>query len=573
MHDRYFVMRAHFHEREQNNECMFKLKELENLWFCSLKNVKRILHHFQETGKIVYLPGEGRGNPSRLQFTQPFQSEVEMFMKYCMEHGRLDQAAQLLRLPIPKSWIAKVSTDIREMFGYQKDTEAKDVLHAFISRDFTTLDPLEVSISFESHLIEHLGDTLVKYDAKKDRILPHIAHHYEVDASGTTWTFFLRKGVFFHHHEPLTSRDVAYTIERVKQGPAAYSWLVEDIERSECHGPFKIIIELTKPNPFFLRYVASPNFCILPCNVSFNEFEWIGTGPFSVKERTNHKLVLEAFDRYFMERPLLDELHFYKVSPDAASLMDFTVENGTAEKPASKHEIETGFRFLMCNFRKESIVKHHSFRKALFHLMDMNQMAEDLSWNQWIEASSFTNHRSSPQVKDPDAILPLLKEADYQGEAIHLYHMDYEKALEVAQWFKKQADSYGIHFVLHPYSFIDFYQREIDEKADLIFMGEVSSLDSQLSFLGAFYNDTLLFRRMFPHEALEWIDGKLEIFKESPANERESIMSEIESYIRRNDLLIFQHHPVKTRTFHPMIKDVKFHSFGHFDFTKLWIPS
>ncbi|MEI5907444.1 ABC transporter substrate-binding protein [Bacillus spongiae] len=574
MNDRYFTMRAHFLEREANGRCFFKLRELEQLWFCSLKNVKRILRQFEELDKITYLPGAGRGNPSEMIFSHPLQIEVEEFMKDCIENGKLDQVAQLLRLPIPKSWLLKVSSDIREMFGYQQGTESKDVLHSFISRDFTTLDPLKVSISFESHLIEYLGDTLVKYDRKKDRILPHLAHHFESEEDDRKWTFHLRKGVFFHHQKPLTSNDVAYTIERIiNSDESSHQWLTGDIEKVDCPHPYKVIITLNKKNPFFLRYIASPHFCILPSNQPFNEEEWIGTGPFSLKERTENKMVLEAFDHYFLERPLLDELHFYKVSHDAATIVDFTVQNSPSDEVRSKHEIETGFRFLMFNLRKQTVVQHPSVRKALYHLMDIEQLATDLNWDQWVEASSFVNSRSSPQKKDPTAIPALLAEAGYNGEPLSLYHMNYQKASDLANWFKEQGEKYGITFVLQSYTFHDFYCRDIDQKADLIFMGEVSSLDPHLSFLGAFYNDTLLFRRMFPLDSLQWINRKLETFKQVDSENREVIMSEIEAHIRENDLLIFQHHPIKTRTFHPLIKDVKIHSFGHFDFSKLWIPS
>ncbi|APH05838.1 ABC transporter substrate-binding protein [Bacillus weihaiensis] len=574
MNNRYLTMRAHFLEREAKGECFFKLKELEQLWFCSLKNVKRILQQFEEAGKISYTPGAGRGNPSKITFAQPFQKEVEEAMKRWVENGNLDQAAQLLRLPIPKSWIAKVSSEIQEMFGYQQGTESKDVLHAFISRDITTLDPLKVSISFEAHLIEYLGDTLLKYDNKKDQILPHLAHHFESDSSKRHWTFYLRKGIVFHHQAPLTSKDVAYTIERIKNSAhSSYQWLADDVESVECAGPYKITITLKKKNPFFLRYIASPNFCIICSTLPFDEQEWIGTGPFFLKERTKNKLVLAAFDRYFLERPLLDEIHFYKVSHDAASIVNFTIENSPSNEVQKKLGIETGFRFLMCNLRRQTIIQNVSIRKAIYHLMDMNKLANELQWGQWIEASSFINSRSLPQKKDPKVILPLLKEAGYNGEPITLYHMNYPDAIKVANWYKEQGEKYGIHFVLYPFTLQDFYCQDIDQKADLIFMGEVSSLDPHLSFLGAFYNNTLLFRRMFPLSSLAWIDDMLELFKQGDLRKREAIMEKIEEHIRENNLLIFLHHPIKIRSFHPMIKDVKFHSFGHFDFSRIWIPN
>ena len=348
----------------------------------------------------------------------------------------------------------------------------------------------------------------------------------------------MRKGIYFHHQEQLTSKDIAFTIERIKNSKdSSHQWLAEDIETVECPSPYKVILSLKKENPFFLRYIASPNFCILPANQTFDENEWIGTGPFLLKERSKNKVVLEAFDHYFLERPLLDELHFYKVSQDAVHIVDFTLQNPPTQEVMSKHEIETGFRFLMCNLRKPTVIRHPSMRKALYHLMDVTQMAKDLSLEPFVEASSFVNARSETQVKNLQAIPALLKEAGYNGESITLYHMYYQKAFGVADWYKRKGEEYGINFELHPFTFSDFYLREIDEKADLIFMGEVSSLDPHLSFLAAFYNNTLLFRRMFPIDSLEWIDGKLEMYKQEEAKNREQIMIEIEDHIRENNLL------------------------------------
>ncbi|KGP73792.1 ABC transporter substrate-binding protein [Pontibacillus yanchengensis] len=571
---RYFTMRAHLYEREHNQICTFKLQELEDIWYCSTKNVKRILHELEAQERLVYQPGRGRGNPSTLQFLSPFQSEVDHYVKNCLHYDQLDKAAQLLRLPIPKSWIAKSSSDIRKMFGYQSDTASKDILHAFITRDVMTLDPLRVAISFEAHLLEQLGDALLTYDAQHDVIRPHIAHRYEVDETYQVWTFHLRKSVQFHHREELTSRDVEATLIRVQQGPISTSWMTQEIVNIECQGPYKIVITLSKPNPFFARYMASSNLCILPADTPFDEYEWIGTGPFFMKERTEHKLVLEAFDSYFKERPLLDEVHFYKVSPEVADVVNFTIDSPDLSEPQSKHEIETGFRFLTFNFQQDNIVQQPDFREAIFHLLDMNKMAKALQWENWVEASSFMAHRSEHLPKDSQRIPHLLKKAGYKGETLRLYHLNFERAKREVDWFADEARKYGISFELHPFTFKDFYEKNMDPMIDLIFMGEVSSLDPHLSFLGAFYNDTLLFRRMFPENALTWIDAELEeLKKQMDASAREAIMARVEAYIRNHNLLIFQHHPVKTRTFHPLIQNVEFQSFGHFDLTKLWIPN
>lgn len=591
--ERYFSLRAHLYEREEAQTIAFKLQELETIWFCSQKNAKRILKELEANGRLTYIPGQGRGKPSTLHFPKPFQKEVEDFVTACVEKDELDEAAHLLRLPIPKSWIAKASYEIRKMFSYREQSSPKDILHAFISRSLTTLDPLEVSITFESHLIEQLGDPLLHYDAEKDEVLPHIAHHVETDDSSSVWTFHLRKGVRFHNDEELTSEDVRYTLNRAMKTAASTSWLTAGIGNIECPSRYKVIIHLEKPNPFFPRYMAASNLCILPSGTPFNEYEWIGTGPFYLKERTENKLVLAAFDGYFKERPLLDEVQFYNVSREAASIIHFTVEDGEDTDPAEKHEIETGFRFLTFNFHKVNIVQDPHFREAVYHLLDMKKMAdafgwrsfgdgepghgsllaESLGWDQYVEASSFVPDRSVHLEKNSGEIPGLLKKAGYQGETLKLFHLEFPSAVKEAEWLKQRGAAYGIDFELHPFNFTNFYEEDMGSDVDLIFMGEVSSLDPHLSFLGAFYNKSLFFRRFFPTWGLQWIDDRLEVFKRLDTPEgREDVMGQIEAYIRKHHLLIFQYHPVKVRTFHPMIQDVRFQSFGHFDFSKIWIP-
>ncbi|MGR9049689.1 ABC transporter substrate-binding protein [Halobacillus faecis] len=583
--ERYFSLRAPLYEREEAQTIAFKLQELEAIWYCSQKNAKRILKELEANGKLTYIPGKGRGKRSTLVFPKPFQKEVEDFVTACVERDELDEAAHLLRLPIPKSWIAKASYDIRKMFSYREQSSPKDVLHAFMARSVTTLDPLEVSITFEAHLIEQLGDPLLKYDAEKDEVLPHIAHHVEADDSSKTWTFHLRKGVRFHNDEELTSEDVQFTLSRAMNTEASTSWLTGGIRSIDCPSRYKVIIHLDEPNPFFPRYMAASNLCTLPSGTPFDEHEWIGTGPFYLKERTENKLVLAAFDGYFKERPLLDEVQFFKVSQEAASIINFTVADGEDVNPAEKHEVETGFRFLTFNFHKDNIVQNPYFREAVYHLLDIGRMADAFGWhafgdpteppgeNQYVEASSFAPKRSTHLEKKSALIPELLKKSGYAGESLKLYHLEFPSAVKEAEWLEERGAEYGIHFERHPFNFSNFYAEDMGEDVDLIFMGEVSSLDPHLSFLGAFYNKNLFFRRFFPDWGLQWIHDKLEDFKRQKTYEgRERVMDEIETYIRKQYLLIFQYHPVKVRTFHPMIQDVRFQSFGHFDFSKIWIP-
>lgn len=570
----YLVLRAFLYPREdQQSSVKFKLQELEQIWFCTQKNVKRKLKKFQEEGKCLYQPGKGRGNPSCITFTDTFHNEVKKVVKVCIENDQLEDLIHLMQLPIPKSWFTKFSEEIQTLFGLQSPNQSKDLLRTVLTRNVTTLNPLYTSITFESYLIQQLGDTLVTYNLEEDSIQPHIAHHWIVDESHTTWTFYLRKGVRFHHQRILVSEDVKFTFERFHAGSSPLFWLVGDIDKIACPSPFVVQFHLRKSNPFFLRYVSTANLAILPRDLPFDEYQWIGTGPFQLKERTDMKIDLKAFDHYFLERPLLDEIEFWRVPIETVKSVTYQV--GSEESNHSilyKQDVEIGFRFLAFNFNKSSIVHHPSFRNALFHLLDMKKMWSDLGREDLVEASSFSPQNSKPQPKDSNSIAPLLKDSGYDREILTLYTLNNPRAVEEANWFVKEAEKRGIRLRLVQFNIENFYLNTPETEADMMFMGEVSSNDLHLSFLSAFYNESLLFRRFLSQENLVYIEESLEKFKrESDRRKREHWIKKVESYLRDGNLILFQHHPIKNRIFHSMIRDIRFESYGYVDFRKLWI--
>ncbi|WP_096155692.1 ABC transporter substrate-binding protein [Bacillus sp. FJAT-45066] len=575
MNERYLSLRAHLKHYSNEVDYEFKLEEADQIWFCSRKNTKRILRQLKQANLLAYQPGRGRGNSSKLTYPISFQHEIERYIEKCVNDEQLDLIAQILRLPIPKSWVANSSKEIRELLGFQRDdSDSRDVLHTFKARDITTLDPLKVSISLETHLIEYLGDTLVRYDSEKDCFVPHLAHHFHADETNTVWTFYLRKSVSFHNGEYVTSKDVAYTIDRMKTSSPSYSWLARNIVKVECPHQHKVIMHLDRPNGFFLRYLSAINFCILPANVEFNEYEWIGTGPFRLKERTAHKLVLEAHDTYFKERPLIDEIHFYQVTKDAAKTVYLSGDENATNITPSNHKInDAGIRLLAYNLKRQNIIQQPSFRKAIYHLFDVQKMAQELSM-EIKEASSFEIERSKPPNKDAKRIIGLLEEAGYHGEPIHLYHFDNYYAVLEAEWMKKEAKTYGISIHLHPISFWDFSDEGMEDNIDILIMGLALSFDKHLAFSYAFKNKALLFNRMFHPDVEAFIYKKLEDFEfESEKHERDKLMQEMEQYLQKEFALFFLYHPIVTRALDPLIQDVESHSFGHLDFTKLWLPS
>ncbi|WP_335871224.1 ABC transporter substrate-binding protein [Bacillus sp. 2205SS5-2] len=569
----YFQLRANLYPREEKQAVKFKLSELEPIWFCNRKNVKIKLRKLEGERKFIYEPGRGRGHLSKLNFFSSFQKDVEEFVQLCLKQERLEDIVQLMQLPLPLSWIAKVSIEVQKLFGFQSINQEKDILRTMVPRKVTTLDPLYSSINFDNYLIQQLGDTLVRYDPRMESILPHLAFHWKEEENSTKWTFYLRKGVYFHHQRTLTSEDVKYTFERFQQADSHLDWLVENILSIECVSPYILLIKLEKPNPFFLRYMSSANLSILPKDEPVEDNKWIGTGPFQLKKCTDRIVVLEAFDHYFLERPFLDEIEFYLVPSETPDAMNYLIKG--KEEPNSvlqKEDVISGFRFIAFNFQRQSIVHKYLFRTALYHVLDVQKMKEDLGREDILEASSFFPYKSKPQRKERQLIPKLLANAGYQGEMLTFYAANFSHLKDKVEWFVKEASEFGIHLKLVYFDMSEYYSKAIDENADLLMMGEVSSVDPHLSFLDAFYNKALIFRRFFLEKDLQYIEECLNQFKyESDRDKREAWIEKVEHYLRENYLILFQQHQIKQRSFHEKIQDVRFDSYGYDDFRNSWI--
>jgi ABC-type transport system substrate-binding protein len=61
---------------------------------------------------------------------------------------------------------------------------------------------------------EQLFDGLVRLD-KNLNIVPNLAEYWAISSDGTRYTFYLRKGVRFHHGSELTAEDVKFSLERL----------------------------------------------------------------------------------------------------------------------------------------------------------------------------------------------------------------------------------------------------------------------------------------------------------------------------------------------------------------------
>ncbi|MEX2541240.1 MAG: ABC transporter substrate-binding protein [Trueperaceae bacterium] len=149
----------------------------------------------------------------------------------------------------------------------------------------------------------HIYETLFAFDTSF-RPQPGLVESYEVDETGSTWTFTLRQGVLFHNGDTMTVDDVEASYNRWRTtSQIARQWDDVIFERIDDN-TFRLVSLTARGNMLFDLAQTSQALVISPAEViegvAANELtEYIGTGPFMFDSMVPDQYVrVRAFPDY-----------------------------------------------------------------------------------------------------------------------------------------------------------------------------------------------------------------------------------------------------------------------------------
>jgi len=167
-------------------------------------------------------------------------------------------------------------------------------------------------------------------------VLPDLAESWEITDGGTTYTFTLRKNLKWHDGQPLTARDVRFTIESLSDADfrgdsgLADAWLGMEIEIPD---DLTVVVRLPQPYAPFLARNATLG--ILPEHLlgelsaqelfdsPFNSSP-VGSGPYRLETLESRQAVLSANPSYHLGAPFISTLRvrFFADYPSAIRAME-----------------------------------------------------------------------------------------------------------------------------------------------------------------------------------------------------------------------------------------------------------
>jgi oligopeptide transport system substrate-binding protein len=225
--------------------------------------------------------------------------------------------------------------------------------------DLYSFDPAIAPDAFSAYAIDMVFTGLVQLDDHAN-VKPQLASSWSVSSDNLTYTFHLKPNLVFSDGTPLTSADVAYSINRAflpetKSSTASYYMrYIKDSDKISAGtiptiigdsiltpDPNTVVIVANKPVPFFLQALTFQcSYVVEKSLVTKYGKNWTdhlseggGDGPFTVQSYTHSKqIVFVPNPKYYGAKPQLQKVvfPFYKVLDSAYSAYQVNQIESTA---------------------------------------------------------------------------------------------------------------------------------------------------------------------------------------------------------------------------------------------------
>ncbi|NLN97956.1 MAG: ABC transporter substrate-binding protein [Eubacteriaceae bacterium] len=192
--------------------------------------------------------------------------------------------------------------------------------------DLVTLDPGHMYEPYANMFAYAAYDNL--YTVKSETLgeyEPSVATGYTLDDSKTQYTFTLRDDVVFASGNPLTSKDVVWSYNRVLNMPESNAHVnMKNVKKVEAPDDYTVVITLAEPEASFLNKITSNAYAIVDSEVvkeqggsdtggdtakTYLDGTSAGSGPFIIKEWTpKERVVMERNPSYWGTPSEIDQI-------------------------------------------------------------------------------------------------------------------------------------------------------------------------------------------------------------------------------------------------------------------------
>lgn len=556
--------------KKEGEQLEITVQNISETLFCTERNSKLIIKKLDELNWIVWFPGRGRGNRSKLIFQkQPIPLILakgkEITRKGDVKSGISFVERYSSQFPSVKK---EYEVWIDSIFGHKIERTSegrRDVLRLQVQMNLDiALDPVYATMRSECHMVKHIFDTLVYVNEETNSIEPGLAFQWEYDDTEKVWTFYLRKGVRLHNGKRLTAHHVIHSLKRfMKAENNPHAWMLQHVETFRAVDEFVVEIQLHTENRIFLHMLSAEQCSIINEDEAGN---FIGTGPFILREKNTHLFALEVHDLYYRERPFLDRIELLNIEQDV-NTYDVLVKAQYKENLNKElSRLESNVTYVTCNLVKEGPMQDELFRKALYKIIHGDKIVQELGGERGEVAKKLILANESIVDIEED-IESLIKRSTYHSEVLQLYTFTGRDHVEDAQWIQKECAMYGIRVENNFLEIEDLLEISTIQKADMMHDSATISGRIEDSLLYMFLTKNSF---IYGQSRMDFHKSLAPYFKQEQVEKRVTLLRDIEDTLLRQIQVIPLYRNKQQITSHEKVQNIMINSQGWIDFYKIW---
>ncbi|HSP23247.1 MAG TPA: ABC transporter substrate-binding protein [Planococcus sp. (in: firmicutes)] len=527
-------------------------EDLADILELSTKQTARYLKKWAEEGWFHYTAGSGRGKISTLFWLRDAE---EVFMERAaeiIEQEPVEISSKYLLFDWSDGAKQNLLERFRSKFGFSQNSGETAKLIIPRRYKLATMHPLEMADVHSAHFVATVFNRLVRVD-NTGKVSPELAHSW--DLSWTHLRLYLKKGVKFHDGSILTAEDVAECLNRMRTYPN-FSELWKPVSSISVSAP--LIVDLHFPGgcSYCLHMLGMMNSSIF----KESKGNLYGSGSFYVDDSHELKTVLRAFEDYYGERPLLDEIEFVQVPKDIG-ITYRSSETSETEKTLLV-ESDSGVGVVFMNSFRDSPIRRKEVRDFIHY--------------------TIVKHRTAINEVDP-RILPngegllIGYGQKFVPQRVPLPHFERPVILkttgyleDTANWLKAVLEQEGIPVELVLMPFEDYmHDNGQEQQADLYIHGEVFEMNQDFSFFYFLVNGLSPLRPIIPTQRK--LGQLLGQYRTAPFKDWHSLNLQFEQTLVENSIMVPLYYAKRQIPFSTELTNVNISHFGYVDFSKLWV--
>lgn len=289
---------------------------------------------------------------------------------------------------------------------------------------------------------------------------PYLAKSWEESEDGKTMTLHLVEGAKFHDGQPITSEDVAFSLNVVKKEHPFGANLFGPVTSVDTPDEQTVVINMSRRHPALLTAMSPPFLPVIPKHVygtddtvtdhPQNAQNVVGSGPYKLRSHLEGKrIVLDKVDDFFMPNESAPQQVLVEIISDENTLALATekgeIDMMTSNTPSILSRLDdvddltvadTGYEglgvltWLGFNVESEN-VSDKRVRQAIAYAIDRDYLINKLHRGQIEPATS-----------------PIANDSPYFDDSLPTYDRDLDKAAKLLDDAGYTADDQGNRFTV-----------------------------------------------------------------------------------------------------------------------------